>query len=119
MSIQTLPATLSKIPMPRRITKIHSGVELFLVEDVQGQAMAYAQTARMARLIFAAPGLLTAMERLGETTQSLLMKVQEGTMEMNQQAMLDTLQQVLEDANTALVASLAVHIEDEADHAPE
>lgn len=113
MSIQTLPATLTKIPMPRRITRIHSGVELFMVEDVQGHVMAYAQNARMARLIFAAPGLLTAMERLGETTQSMLMKIQEGSKEMNQQAILDTLQQVLEDANTALVASLAVTIEDE------
>lgn len=113
MATPALSNQLSRMPMPRRITRIRSGVELYMVEDMQGHPLAYAQTPRMARLIFAAPGLLTAMERLGETTQNLLGRMQAGPVEGQQQIMLETLQQALEDANTALVASLGVGIDEE------
>ena len=58
------PRTADRISVAGKIRR-HSGtVDLLIVEDLQGCAMAYTQSDSLARLYFAAPGMMNLMERV-------------------------------------------------------
>ncbi|MBF0185898.1 MAG: hypothetical protein HQM06_16130 [Magnetococcales bacterium] len=53
-----------RVSVAGRIRKHAGKVDLFLVEDLHGWPMAYTQSDSLARLYFAAPGMLNLMERM-------------------------------------------------------
>ncbi|MBF0185406.1 MAG: hypothetical protein HQM06_13630 [Magnetococcales bacterium] len=53
-----------RVSVAGKIRKHTGKVDLFLVEDLHGWPMAYTQSDSLARLYFAAPGMLNLMERM-------------------------------------------------------
>ncbi|MBF0612377.1 MAG: hypothetical protein G8345_13120 [Magnetococcales bacterium] len=95
----------SKFSWPERIVRHDGSPEIYVVEDSNGQVMAMTPSARMARLIFAAPGMLDALGRLANSMETLGQRQFQATPRL-----LEEISQSLEDANSALNAAIQTRI---------
>lgn len=60
------PQMADRISVAGKIRRHAGPVELLVVEDVRGFPMAYTQSDSLARLYFAAPGMMHLMERIAK-----------------------------------------------------
>ncbi|MBF0622555.1 MAG: hypothetical protein HQL54_11580 [Magnetococcales bacterium] len=91
---------------PERIYKLDSAMDLFVVEDSNKQNIAYCSNEKMARFVFAAPGLLTAMESLVETIKPLADMAVNWDPKVGEKAI-----QALADAESSILAAIQMDIE--------
>lgn len=100
-------ALSSDIAMPGKIMHTHAGGDFFVVEDITGQPVAISPSLRMARLIFAAPGLLNTLESIATALEKFGRNG--GHMEPE---IVESLLQALKDASSALEGAARVQIEE-------
>lgn len=98
-------AVSEKFSWPERISRHEGSPDIYVVEDSNGQVMAMTPNARMARLIFASPGMLDALGRLAASMEILGKHQFETT-----PGLLEEISQSLEDANMALNAAIHTRI---------
>ncbi|MEO5353407.1 MAG: hypothetical protein H7835_09405 [Magnetococcus sp. XQGC-1] len=94
---------ITRISLPGAIRRCAGVSDLFVVEDVQGEPMAYTHDIHLARLYFATPGMLNAMERFARVCQQL--SGLDVDPEVKQEAT-----GILEDVNQAFQAAIRVEV---------
>ncbi len=102
------PQTADRISVAGKIRR-HSGpVELLVVEDLRGVPMAYTQSDSLARLYFAAPGMMHLMERIAKLCGLVVGSDME--QEVQQEA-----QDIMIEINMVFQAAVNIEIDREAD----
>lgn len=92
---------------PDTIHRIHDPIDSFVVVDVQRIPLAYAANEQMARLIFAAPGLIDSLSRLNDIILELAPQVTGSQSALAQKATV-----AVQDAVSAMNAAMTVEVED-------
>lgn len=92
--------------LPTKIRRLEGKTELYLVEDYQGKPLAYTHNERLARMVFAAPGMMDALDNLSKTIQILVSQQKE----TSKQEAMESAAESLKDAHTAMRAALKTEI---------
>ena len=97
--------------MSGKICRYEGSMDLLVIEDLQGHPMAYTHSDRLARLYFAAPGMLTVMERMAQLCQRVACSTMDQALK---QEAIDT----LGEANLALQAAIRTEIDEHSGSEP-
>ncbi|MBF0421252.1 MAG: hypothetical protein HQL78_13960 [Magnetococcales bacterium] len=95
--------TANHVPIPGKIRRCKSDEDFLVVEDIYGNPIAYALDDVLARLCFAAPGMLNTMGRLAAICRLIAGST------LDQKIKLEIIE-LMKDANLALDAAREIEI---------
>ncbi len=99
---------LNHISVPWRILHHQGDVDLFVIEDMQGRQIVYTHSGLLARVCFAAPGLLNTMDRVSSLCVQLSNKMQDHELQQEASDVLEEIRTILESAIHAKIESIEI-----------